>query len=133
MNLDKVGRAIVALVATMLMLIGLAYLLIPIDVLSLAGQFTLDGDALIDVRATYGGFQVGLGLFLFVQIFRRENIVFSLQLLTVIFISVGGVRFVGALVGVDVSYAHMVAALAEIASAAACLFLSTSIIAKESP
>ena len=84
MNLDKVGRAIVALVATMLMLIGLAYLLIPIDVLSLAGQFTLDGDALIDVRATYGGFQVGLGLFLFVQIFRRENIVFSLQLLTVI-------------------------------------------------
>jgi hypothetical protein len=127
MSLDKVGCSIVALVATMLMLIGLAYLLIPIDVLSLTGQFNLDGDALIDVRATYGGFQVGLGLFLFVQIFRRENIAFSLLLLAIIFISVGSVRFVTSFVEVHVSYPHLIAGGLEIASAAACLFLSISI------
>ena len=34
MSLDKVGCSIVALVATMLMLIGLAYLLVPVEVLS---------------------------------------------------------------------------------------------------
>ncbi len=127
MSLDKVGCTIVALVATMLVLIGLAYLLIPIDVLSLTGNFTLDGDALIDVRATYGGFQLGLGLFLLVQILRRENIIFSLHLMAVIFISVGGVRIVGSLGQVDVSYPHMVAAVAEIASALGCMWLSASI------
>ncbi|WP_295877870.1 DUF4345 family protein [uncultured Zhongshania sp.] len=127
MSLDKVGCSIVALVATMLMLIGLAYLLVPVEVLSLTGQFNLDGDALIDVRATYGGFQVGLGLFLFVQIFRRENIAFSLLLLAIIFISVGSVRFVTSFVEVHVSYPHLIAGGVEIASAAACLFLSISI------
>ncbi|WP_339677017.1 DUF4345 family protein [uncultured Zhongshania sp.] len=127
MSLDKVGCSIVALVATMLMLIGLAYLLVPVEVLSITGQFNLDGDALIDVRATYGGFQVGLGLFLFVQIFRRENIAFSLLLLAIIFISVGSVRFVTSFVEVHVSYPHLIAGGVEIASAAACLFLSISI------
>jgi hypothetical protein len=129
-SLDKIGRIVVAVVAAMLVLIGLAYILFPMEVLSLTGQFTLDGDALIDVCATYGGFQLGLGLFLLVQILRRENIIFSLQLMAVIFISVGGVRFVGALIQLEVSYPHMVAAVAELASAAGCMFLSGS-IAKE--
>lgn len=127
MSLVKVGRIVVAVVAAILVLIGLVYLLFPMEVLSLTGQFTLDGDALIDVRATYGGIQLGLGLFLGVQVFRRENILFSLQLLAVIFISVGGVRFVGSIVQVDVSYPHMVAAVAELASAAGCMILSARI------
>lgn len=123
MSPDKVGRIVVAVVAAMLMLIGLAYLLFPMEILSLTGKFTLDDDALIDTRATYGGIQLGLGLFLGVQIFRRENIVFSLQLLAIVFISVGGVRFVGSIVQIDVSYPHMVAAVAELASAAGCMIL----------
>lgn len=127
MSLDKVGRIVVAVVAVMLILIGLAYLLFPMEVLSLTGQFTIDSDALIDVRATYGGIQLGLGLFLGFQLVKRENIIFLLSLLAVIFTSVGGVRFVGALVETDVSYLHMLAALAEIASAAGCMLLSKSI------
>lgn len=127
MSLDKVGRIVVAVVAVMLILIGLAYLLFPVEVLSLTGQFTIDSNALIDVRATYGGIQLGLGLFLVFQLVKRENIIFSLSLLAVIFTSVGGIRFVGALVETDVSYLHLLAALAEIASAAGCMLLSKSI------
>lgn len=128
MNIDKFGRIVVAIVAAMLVLVGLAYLLFPVEVLSLTGQFTLDGDALLDVRATYGGFQLGLGLFLLVQILRRENIVFSLHLLAVIFLSVGGVRLVGSIFAVEMSYLHLGAALAEVASAAGCMILSVKII-----
>tara|TARA_R110001592_G_scaffold225055_6_gene480802 strand:+ start:8136 stop:8522 length:387 start_codon:yes stop_codon:yes gene_type:complete len=127
-NIDKFGRIVVAIVAAMLVLVGLAYLLFPVEVLSLTGQFTLDGDALLDVRATYGGFQLGLGLFLLVQILRRENIVFSLHLLAVIFLSVGGVRLVGSIFAVEMSYLHLGAALAEVASAAGCMILSVKII-----
>ncbi|WP_414729992.1 DUF4345 family protein [Zhongshania aliphaticivorans] len=128
MSIDKFGRIVVAIVAAMLVLVGLAYLLFPVEVLSLTGQFTVDGDALLDVRATYGGFQLGLGLFLLVQILRRENIVFSLHLLAVIFLSVGGVRLVGSIFAVEMSYLHLGAALAEIASAAGCMILSVKII-----
>ncbi|MEX1665295.1 DUF4345 family protein [Zhongshania arctica] len=130
MSLHKVGRIVVAVVAAMLILIGLAYLLFPMEILSLTGQFTIDGDALIDVRATYGGIQLGLGLFLGIQLIKRENIIFSLFLLAVIFTSVGGIRLVSALVEEDLSYLHMLAALAEIASAAGCMLLSKSIAKK---
>jgi len=127
-SIDKFGRIAVAIVAAMLVLVGLAYLLFPVEVLSLTGQFTVDGDALLDVRATYGGFQLGLGLFLLVQILRRENIVFPLHLVAVIFLSVGGVRLVGSIFAVEMSYLHLGAALAEIASAAGCMILSVKII-----
>lgn len=46
------------------LLFGLAYLLAPISMVEPAGFGPLSGAATTDVRATYGGFQLGLGAFL---------------------------------------------------------------------
>jgi hypothetical protein len=126
-NLFNVGHVVVAVVAGGLMLIGLAYLCFPAEILSLTGQFALDSNALVDVRATYGGIQLGLGVFLGVQAIKRENILFSLRLLAMVFAAVGGVRIVGSYTHLDVSYLHTVAAVAEIACAGGCMFLSVKI------
>ena len=57
------GRVFVWLVAGVLGCTGLAYLFAPAEMASPAG-LAADAGGLTDIRATYGGFQVGIAVFL---------------------------------------------------------------------
>lgn len=80
------------LVGTLLALIGGAYVLAPEFLLAHTGEFILDMNADIDVRATYGGIQLALGVLLVVYALRGQHVVFLMQLVAWTLFVVGGVR-----------------------------------------
>lgn len=51
-------------VGVLTILFGVIYLFVPATMTDPAGFGPLSGSALTDIRATYGGFQIGMGVFL---------------------------------------------------------------------
>ncbi|MAY36663.1 MAG: hypothetical protein CMN84_11245 [Spongiibacteraceae bacterium] len=91
-------RAALTVIGFSLVGLGLAYLIVPGMMLSLTGEFQLNSQALLDVRATYGGIQLGLGAFLLTEVVRGGSLESSLRMVVWAFTCVGGIRL-----GMDLS------------------------------
>ncbi len=114
MNNLAVSRFLVGVFGFSLLLIGLVYIVQPLLALRFTGDFQLDSSALTDVRATYGGIQLGLGLYLLLVLRAGVSLENEMLLLCLAFAAVGATRLVGYLVGDEVASLHLYAAIAEL-------------------
>jgi hypothetical protein len=60
----RIAQIFLVLMAAMSLVFGVIYLVAPDSMIEPMGFGVLAPSALTDVRATYGGFQIGMGLFL---------------------------------------------------------------------
>jgi len=123
MTAAAIARYLIALVGGSFILFGIAYLAQPEAVLALTGSFQLDSNALTDSRATYGGIQLGLGMYLLLLLRRNDGIASALLLLGVALTTVGASRIAGYLIDGDVSIMHLVVGLQEMGIAAFAIAL----------
>ena len=123
MTAASIARYLIALVGGLLILVGIAYLAQPEAILALTGSFQLDSNALTDSRATYGGIQLGLGMYLLLLLRRNDGIASALLLLGVALTTVGASRIAGYLIDGDVSITHLVVGLQEMGTAAFAIAL----------
>ena len=68
----SIGRFSIILSAIVFGSFGIAFLLFPLFMASIVGIELPTPSALIDFRATYGGFEIGLAVFFAVCAFREE-------------------------------------------------------------
>ena len=80
------------LMSLVLVLAGGAYIVLPDTMLAFTGRFQLDAAATVDARATYGGLQVALGLYLYIEQRRIASRSSLLRLLAIVLGGVGVVR-----------------------------------------
>jgi peptidoglycan/LPS O-acetylase OafA/YrhL len=90
------------IIAAILAVFGLIYLISPITLATKAG-ITADNSGLTDIRATYGGIQIGLAVFLYWSSLARERIPSALAATAIIFFFVGACRFYGVIVDGELS------------------------------
>ena len=90
------------IIATILALFGLLYLFSPITLATQAG-ITADNSGLTDIRATYGGIQLGLAVFLYWSSLAQERISSALAATAIIFFFVGACRFYGVIADGELS------------------------------
>lgn len=90
------------IIAAILLVFGLIYLLNP---MLLAGKAEISAAAsgVTDIRATYGGFQIGFGVFLFWACSQATQVKAALVATMIIFASVGLSRFFGTVVDGEMS------------------------------
>jgi hypothetical protein len=120
MNLTKPYLLVVG-VSTLLF--GLIYLFVPATMTGPAGFGALGGSALTDIRATYGGFQIGMGLFLLWAAQAEDRMRAGLVLIA---LSVGFLflsRMLGVLMDGELSAFHMQGLAVESTLTAVTLFL----------
>lgn len=119
----RISRFLIGIIGVSLSLIGVAYIVDPVALLAVTGGFSLDNSALTDARATYGGIQLGLGLYLLLEWRSGLALRGPLILLWFTFVSVGGTRLCGYLLYGNVSAVHLVAGIGELAMATILVFL----------
>lgn len=110
----NVAQKILLVIGLLLAGIGAAYILCPALMLSLTGAFQLDGNALADVRATYGGVQLGLGAFLVYESVTTQSLGTHLRMVVWAFACVGVVRLVGAFVDGQAPWLHAWVGMGEV-------------------
>lgn len=109
-------------IAVILMIFGLLYLISPQTLMQAAGlQGTASG--LSDVRATYGGFQIGFALFLFWSSRDPQRFQSALMATLCIFAAVGVCRLTGIVVDGDGSTFNLIGLAFEAALTLVCLLL----------
>ena len=91
----SLGRVLLWGVGLMLVAFGLAYLVSPVSMLELTGGTASTPAAITDVRATYGGFQLGLGAFLCWSALASERVPSALLALSLVAGAIGGCRLLG--------------------------------------
>ena len=79
------ARILLALQALALVGLGLAYFIRPHEMTNLSGMLLMAPAAITDVRAYYGGLQIGLGVFLLLAMSRLELARAALMLLVMIY------------------------------------------------
>lgn len=112
------ARVILALQILALSGLGLAYFIRPHEMSNLSGMLLLASAAATDVRAYYGGLQIGLAAFLIVALGRQDLTRAALTLLVLLYSSlalarVGGLWLDG---GAQQTF-NLIALLAEVVSA----------------
>lgn len=107
-------RSVIWVFGITLVLIGCAYLVVPEFMLGLTGSFVLDAPAQVDVIATYGGVQLGMGLYILYEVHGGESVPALRRLLVFAFAVVGGVRFAAALISFGEAYIHLAVGLGEL-------------------
>lgn len=118
MNTRKKAQLVVAIFGALLVLIGAAYILQLNNILAIGGVFHLDASAQTDARATYGGIQVGLGIYLLLVLRRDADPYERLLLLSVSLAVVGATRLFGYWYDSPTSGLHFLLALGELTIAA---------------
>ena len=78
MDRNRVGQYYLAIGGIIAIAGGAAYLFFPVPVAALTGLELSSASAVIDVRATYGGQLIGLGVFALAVSRRPELVVFGL-------------------------------------------------------
>lgn len=79
------ARILLALQALALVGLGLAYFIRPHEMSNLSGMLLMAPAAITDVRAYYGGLQIGLGVFLLLAMSRLELVRAALMLLVLVY------------------------------------------------
>lgn len=124
MNDSGAVKVILWFVAVSLVMIGTSYITFPIEVLGLTGGFDLDASARVDVMATYGGVQVGLGVFLAFELAQKRDFSPLLRLLAIVFFAIGSIRLGASLIVADASTTHLFAAIGELSFAVLFIWLA---------
>lgn len=104
--------------------LGLAYFIRPHEMTNLSGMLLLAQAAITDVRAYYGGLQMGLGVFLLLACRQAELIRAALILLVLIYSALALARIGGLWLdgGFEQTF-NLTALLIEVVSAALALWL----------
>ena len=110
------------IVAAILLIFGVIYLLSPATLAAKAG-ITANNSGLTDIRATYGGFQIGFAIFLFWSSMARERFSSALAATAMIFFSVGAARGFGVIVDGELSGFNLIGLGFEIVLTALCAWL----------
>lgn len=108
--------------ALALMVLGLAYFIQPHEMTNLSGMLLMAPAAITDVRAYYGGLQMGLGMFLLLACRQLELLRGALTLLVLLYCALarlGGLWLDG---GLQQTF-NLVALLFELVSAALAMLL----------
>ncbi|MET1078638.1 MAG: DUF4345 domain-containing protein [Pseudomonas sp.] len=79
------ARIFLAVQALALVGLGLAYFIQPEEMANLSGMLLMAPAAITDVRAYYGGLQIGLGVFLLLAISRADLTRAALTLLVLVY------------------------------------------------
>lgn len=89
------ARILLAVQALLLAGFGLAYFIRPQEMANLSGMLLMEPAALTDVRAYYGGLQLGLGLYLLLALLRTDLLRPALMLLVLLYASLFFARLGG--------------------------------------
>jgi hypothetical protein len=108
------GRILLWIASVMFAVFGLAYLLDPAGLVGPAGLSLPTPSALSDVRATYGGVQLGFGAFLAWSALAAERVPAGLLALALIEMGVSLCRAVGVVVDGDLNRFHVTALAIEV-------------------
>ena len=118
----SVGQTFVKVCATGFILAGVSYLFAPALLAGLA-EITVDtGASRTDVRATYGGFQIGAGLFMWWCASVPQRTTVALMSLGILTGGVGACRLIGLLLDGGLLYFNLVGLAFEIPVAALALW-----------
>jgi hypothetical protein len=120
---DKITRNVLFALGLGLVAIGIAYIFFPLQILSFTGGYHLDSSALTDLKATYGGLQIGLGIYVLFAL-RQGEYSACLRLIWMIFAAVGSLRLISYLMYNDVILVHLLAGIAELGCSGLLLLLS---------
>ncbi len=104
-------------------LFGLAYLFAPASLTLPAGFGELPAGGLTDVRATYGGFQLGLGAFLVWASMDASRVRAALLLIVLSIGAVGLSRAIGLTLGGGLNAFHTAGLITEVSLTALTLFV----------
>ena len=91
-------RIFLLVLGGMLLVFGIGYLVLPVPMLEMTGVSAGAPAAITDARATYGGFQIGLGVFLLWSAREPRRIPSALFCLGLVAGALGTCRLVGILV-----------------------------------
>ncbi|MDJ0848847.1 MAG: DUF4345 domain-containing protein [Myxococcota bacterium] len=116
------ARIYLRIVGAMTVLFGLIYLLAPESMTGPAGFGALASGGLTDVRATYGGFQLGMGAFLLWAASDDRRVAPALVLVALSIGAVGTSRAVGLLLDSSVNWFHGLGLATEIVLTALTIF-----------
>lgn len=108
------------IIAAILAIFGLLYLFSP-QTLALHAGIEATPSGLTDIRATYGGFQIGFALFLFWSSRREQHHGNALMATALVFASVGLGRLYGIIVDGDISTFNLIGLAFETVLTALCL------------
>ncbi|MWV11840.1 DUF4345 domain-containing protein [Pseudomonas sp. R-28-1W-6] len=89
------ARIFLAVQALILAGFGLAYLVRPHELANLSGMLLMAPAAITDVRAYYGGLQLGLAAYLLLALARRDLLRPALSLLVLLYASLALTRMAG--------------------------------------
>ncbi len=94
----SLGRVLLWGIGLMSVAFGMAYVVSPVSMLELTGGSPSTPAATTDVRATYGGLQLGLGAFLLWSALASERVPSALLALSLVAGAMGGCRLLGVLI-----------------------------------
>ncbi|MGJ8686199.1 MAG: DUF4345 family protein [Spongiibacteraceae bacterium] len=96
---------------------GLLYLIDIHYALSLTGNISADASAVVDLRATYAGLQIGLAGFLITAVIRGDNLIAPLSIVAWTLASVGSIRLFGYLTNAHIPALQLYASVFELTTA----------------
>lgn len=118
----RAAKIYLVLMGVSTFLFGVGYLFAPVKMLEPMGFAALQASALTDIRATYGGLQIGCGLFLLYCLAParlRMGLAFSVLSIA----AVAGSRLIGLAIDRDVTQTLQITAGLEVALAIVALIL----------
>ena len=121
------GRIVLYVAALMSLATGVSYLVSPQGMATAAGFGDLQPGGMTDVRATYGGFQIGMGLFLVWTALDPDRIRSGLLLTLLVFGALASSRAIGLALDASLNAFHQLGILFEVVFTATALaaFLKT--------
>ena len=115
------SRILLAAQALILAGLGIAYFVRPEEMANLSGMLLMAPAAITDVRAYYGGLQIGLAAYLLLTLGRQEQMRGALMLLVLLYSSMALARIGGLWLdgGLQQTF-NLTALLLEVVSAGLC-------------
>ncbi|HWR80750.1 MAG TPA: DUF4345 domain-containing protein [Pseudomonas sp.] len=115
------SRILLAAQALILAGLGIAYFVRPEEMANLSGMLLMAPAAITDVRAYYGGLQIGLAAYLLLTLGRQEQMRGALMLLVLLYSSMALARMGGLWLdgGLQQTF-NLTALLLEVVSAGLC-------------
>ncbi|TJY58402.1 DUF4345 domain-containing protein [Sinimarinibacterium sp. CAU 1509] len=114
---ENLERILVQIIGGLLAAAGVLYCLLPVRLFALGGEVLSVPSAVTDVRATYGGIQIALGILVLSYARSSQGLKPARALLVLVLGSVGSLRLLGAAVDGGEQSVNAVAAVVEILSA----------------